>query len=556
MQVALMSNTNIAPLSYSLKKYSSITDVFVSGYGEYINDLVEAASPLSLFHPDVVFLYLDGSELLTDTEHDLDFSKHPLFDQISFITDALINFLTANKPCVALISTIFFRPYYCLTHMDRNTTTSYSLFERKINESLESLARFNSNIYLVDVNRLIMLHGYKNLFDDKYWNLGRIRFNDYGTNELSNQIISLYKGVIGDSKKVLVIDLDNTIWGGVLGEDGLSGIQLSEDGIGKAYRDFQKSLKSIQSLGVILCINSKNNRDDVKFAFDNHPMMVLKYSDFVVRKINWNDKFTNMMELSYELGLGLESFVFLDDNPVEREMIRSSSPEVAVPDFPNDAFNLQEWFINDLIYLYFPRVSTTKEDTEKTRQYSRNVARIHTSKKMDMNSFLQSLKMSIAVQKNTKTLVGRVAQLTSKTNQFNVAKRPYSVAQIEQFVEKQNSCVYAIGYEDKFGYEGIIGAAIIEINNNVAHIDSLMISCRVIGRGVEYAFMSTLLNDLKHKVGLVSVNYRQTDNNEMVRPYLENCGLSLTDNNYYEGELEKTLMHIPATHIEIHVRHE
>ena len=550
MQIALLSNTNIEPLSYQLKN-DVVIDVFVNDYGEYINHLVEDSSPLATFSPDVVFLHIDGAALLRDAEQNIDFANKEIIGQIEFIINSLKNFLATRRACIGIISSVFFRPYFCITHMDSNTDISFTKLERRINKTLESFVRCNTNIYLLDINRLINLYGYINLLDEKYWCLGRIRFNDYGTKILSKAIISLYTGVLGLYKKVLVLDLDNTIWGGVLGEDGINGIQLSEDGIGKAYRAFQRSLKAVQTLGVLLCINSKNDSDDVADVLKKHPMMILKDTDFAVKKINWNDKYENMHDISNELGLGLDSFVFLDDHPVERELIRSSLPEIAVPTFPDDVFSLQQWFVNDIVYNYFPRVNITKEDKDKTSQYSRNAKRITAGKKTDKVSFLKNLNMAISVYKNDRSLINRIAQLTSKTNQFSIAKQPYSVAEIEKFLDTEYCSVYAVGYEDKFGYEGIIGVAIVRTNHDFAFIDSLLISCRVVGRGVEYAFITELLKDLKKSVGCVKLSYRPTKRNIMVKSYLENCGLSSPDNHDYQGDIEGSLNRIPEAFIDV-----
>ena len=171
-------------------------------------------------------------------------------------------------------------------------------------------------------------NGYENLYDPRFWYLGRIPFNETGFKHLASLLVQTYQAFLKKSKKVLLLDLDNTLWGGVLGEDGLEGIVLSEDGVGKAYRDFQQMLKDLRNKGVLLAAVSKNNVEDVKEVWKNHPMMVLRENDFVAYKINWTDKVENIRSLAGELNLGLDSFVFIDDNPVERERVKQVLPEV------------------------------------------------------------------------------------------------------------------------------------------------------------------------------------------------------------------------------------
>jgi FkbH-like protein len=260
------------------------------------------------------------------------------------------------------------------------------------------------------------------------------------------------------------LDLDNTLWGGIIGEDGIEGIKLSEDGIGKVYRDFQFLIKGLKDIGIPLGIVSKNNINDAKEVFEKHPMMVLKFEDFIIKKINWNNKVDNIKEIAKELNLGVDSFVFIDDNPVERDIVRQYLPEVVVPDFPEkEITELPEWFINEIIYNYFARTTLTEEDKEKTEQYKSNLERKKLMKKLNIDDFIDSLKIKLNFYVNDKRFIERTAQQTQKTNQFNLTTRRYTVMDIEKFINSEEYIVFNLEYEDKFGNEGIIGTAIVKL---------------------------------------------------------------------------------------------
>ncbi len=298
-------------------------------------------------------------------------------------------------------------------------------------------------------------------------------------------------------KKCLVLDLDNTLWGGVLGEDGIDGIQLGGEYPGKAYFYWQHALLQLSRSGVILAVCSKNNEADVLEAWEKNPHMVLKREHFSAMRINWQDKASNISDMATELNIGLDSMVFLDDNPAERELVKQLLPQVEVPDFPDKPYQLMPFF-KQLVEKYFRIYKVTQEDLDKTQQYRSNfLRRAEQSRFADFDQFLYSLDMQLDVIPADEHNLPRIAQMTQKTNQFNLTTRRYSEADVQQRLD-QGWIIYCIRVSDRFGDSGITGTVFLRpVSDEAVHIDTLLLSCRILGKGIEDAFVKTVLNLLR-----------------------------------------------------------
>jgi len=327
-------------------------------------------------------------------------------------------------------------------------------------------------------------------------------------------------------KKCLVLDLDNTLWGGVLGEDGINGVKLGGDYPGNAFRDFQANIKMAANAGVMLAVCSKNNIEDVQEMWAKHPENILTENDFVCIKSNWDDKAKNISEIAQELNIGLDSFVFIDDNPRERERVKTELPMVEVPEFPNQPFELFDFFTK--IYSnFFQTHRLTNEDSKKTEQYKENTLRNQLKTSIgSIEEYIKNLKIELSIFANSN--VSRVAQMTQKTNQFNLTTKRYSEAEINDFIEKGHF-IYSLGVKDKFGDNGITGAAIVLVNNEnkSAEIDSYLLSCRILGKNIENIFLKYILNHLYNKgIKNVTAKYCSTKKNNQTS--------SFYNNNYFE----------------------
>lgn len=540
MNFAILSNINMEPLEAYLYK-ANIKNVTFSQYNQYLASLINENSFIYTTDRDYVFIHLDGEELLKEELFSLSLDKDRVFADIDQMLMAIENLIAKKNEVKVIISTVAFPPFSFNSYLENKCSGSLKDLEYEINQKLIGISNKYSNVLILDFARLIKLHGYQTIFDDKYWYLGRIKFADVGFQLIMQELESLLIGYTGKTKKVLVLDLDNTLWGGVIGEDGVNGIRISEDNTGKIYRDFQKAIKSLKQLGIILAINSKNNESDVKEVFEKCPMMVLAYDDFVIKKINWNDKITNMKEIALELNLGLDSFVFIDDNKIERELVKQHLSEVSVPAFPEDVAQVKRWFLSEVVYKYFPKTYLTQEDGQKTLQYHGYIQRKELREKLNMDDFINQLDIKLKIKRNAEQMKTRLAQLTQKTNQFNLTSVRYQEKDIGNFMKSPDSGVYSLEYEDKYGSEGIVGTAIVKHRGATLTIDTFLLSCRIIGRNVEYAFLYTILRHNNRGIKEVKGEYIPTKKNDAAKEFYPNCGLKEIQKDNFEGAIEETL---------------
>jgi len=309
----------------------------------------------------------------------------------------------------------------------------------------------------------------------------------------------------------------------VLGEEGIERIKIGDDYPGKAFLYFQEALLELSRNGVILTICSKNNEQDVLDAWEKNPFLILKKEHFAAYRINWQDKATNIKELADELNIGLDSFVFVDDNPTERELIRQLLPMVSVPEFPAQPYELPIFF-KQLVYDYFKVYSVTDEDKKKTEQYKANASRAQAQHSFtDFGAFLESLDIQITIETANEFNIFRIAQMTQKTNQFNLTTKRYTDADVRRFME-EGWRIWCISVADKFGDNGITGCVMV----NDSEIDTMLLSCRILGKGIEFAFVKTVFAMLRNEgVKELGATYIPTAKNGQVAEFWDKCGFSL-----------------------------
>lgn len=320
-------------------------------------------------------------------------------------------------------------------------------------------------------------------------------------------------------KKCIVLDLDNTLWGGVIGEEGFDNIALSLKPPGASFIAFQQALRDLYDRGVILAINSSNNPDDALHVIRTHPNMILKENHFAAQRINWQDKVENMRELAQELNIGLDSIVFLDDSPQNREAMRTFLPEVETPELPVDP-SLYTKFLHGLPY--FNAEAITDEDKMRGNLYVTERLRKETEKQFEnREEFLKSLGIELAVYEDDPSSLARLAQLTEKTNQFNVKKQPLTEGEIEAFMQNGAYTIFHGRVVDQFGDQGIIAFALVRKEESLWHIESLLMSCRVVGRGIEDAFLAAIARRAGEEGAQdISITFEQSEKNELARAFV------------------------------------
>jgi FkbH-like protein len=362
------------------------------------------------------------------------------------------------------------------------------------NNFLYTLADCHPHIKVVDLSSFIEQTDPKTLIDWKYYYISRMLINPSLAASFHEWFSGKLRAINAVRRKCIVCDLDNTLWGGIVGEDGMEGIKLGNTYPGNAYRDFQKNLKEASAGGVMLALCSKNNESDVWEVFEKHPDMELKREDIVAHRINWSDKASTIIEIAGELNIGTDSMVFIDDNPVERELVRKLIPGIAVPDFPDQPYKLKEFF-KTVYEAFFQIYRVTPEDLGKKEQYHQNARRASEIKTFTtIADYLKSLDMAIRIEAVNSFNLPRIAQLTQKTNQFNCTTRRYTEADIRN-LSKDGHSVASASVADRFGDSGITAVCIIKFNPDAtAAIDSYLLSCRILGRGIENAFLAAMLN--------------------------------------------------------------
>jgi len=348
--------------------------------------------------------------------------------------------------------------------------------------------------------------------------------------ELAFNINKIINSIFGKSEKCLVLDLDNTCWGGVIGDDGLDGISIGvETAIAESYTSFQKYVKELKQRGVILAVCSKNDFQNAKEGF-KHPDSVLKFDDFTSFKSNWDPKHQNILDIAKEVNIGVDSLVFIDDNPVERDLVSSQVPSASVPNVGNDVIHFIDHIDRNG---YFEPISLLVDDINRNKYYEDNKKRSQEQSIFkSYDDFLVSLEMTAEIKSFSSIYLDRITQLTNKTNQFNLTTKRYTASEIENIVTSDEYIKIYGKLTDKYGDNGLIAISIGRINENQCHIDLWLMSCRVIKRDMEFAMLDELVRQCKEKGVLEIIGYfYQSDKNNMVFDLYEKFGFALNDTN-------------------------
>lgn len=357
------------------------------------------------------------------------------------------------------------------------------------------LQQRHENVRIFPYRRIIGSLGEENSFSLKTWYLGKILHTNEAQKRIAEEIGRLMTAETAVPKKVLLVDLDNTLWGGLAGEREHTPLELSEDHQGLAYKNAQRVLRLMARSGVVLGIVSKNNEEDALAVIREHPHMVLREEDFAIRRINWQPKHENIRQIADSLNLGLDAMVFWDDSPTERELVRQMLPQVEVPDFPGSPADLAP-ALAELYQKYFRKPRLTAEDREKTRQYAQNEQRNRLEEQVgDYEQYLRRLQIRVEPVEPAAHME-RLVQLVNKTNQFNLTTLRYSLEEMQKVVANSSKKVYLYRVEDCFGDYGIVSAAIVDLAGEIPLVEEWVLSCRVMGKQVEDALLGHMEAEL------------------------------------------------------------
>ncbi len=508
-KVALLSNVTVEMVALKLKKKF---DVFVpAGFDSWGQEIFQEQS--EIYHCDAIFVILDGTEARQWKNRKDAFARLELWQ-------TLINYLAEHeKDHPIFVSTIDVRENRIKSVAERVYRYEW---ESTWYESLQAIVEKQNNFFVFDVQQLIADVGRDNFYSEKMWYMGSMPYSRTGLQALVDEITLLMESSFGVRRKVLVLDMDNTLWGGVIGEDGVEGIRLAEHKDGEWYYNLQRQILEMKKRGVLLAIASKNNESDIQEVW-NKSAMVLKEDDFVSMKINWNQKAENLIAMQSELNLTQGSFVFLDDNPMEREAMHQLCPEVQVIDFPEDELLLDrtaERFYKE----NFRQLRTTSEDTKKTEMYLEETKRKkEKAESLDLDDYLKKLEICVDIHRMRTEELERVTQLCNKTNQFNVTTKRYSSAEISQM----NGDIYVVYAEDKYGKQGLVSVIILKNKADAVEIDTFLMSCRVMGRKLENVIMQELVKHYRPKAKRMVGTYIPTEKNKPVEFLYDRLGFQL-----------------------------
>lgn len=417
------------------------------------------------------------------------------------------------------------------------TEQSFLFQQRKLNYLLMQGCQEAKNTFLIDLDALQTALGRSTFADPKLYYVAKMPISLAALPAAAKLVVDVVRSLQGTVKKCLVLDLDNTLWGGVIGDDGLSGIQIGELGTGHAFSDFQKWLKELKNRGILLTVCSKNNEDTAKEPFEKHPEMVLRLEDFSMFVANWEDKARNIRTIQQALNIGMDSMVFLDDNPFERELVRTMIPEITVPELPEDpALYLQYLRGLDL----FETASYSREDAGRTEQYREKAQRAaFEAAFQSYDDYLEALQMRASAAAFDPFHYPRIAQLTQRSNQFNLRTVRYTEAEIEALAQDDSRIGLYFTLKDKFGDHGLISVVVLEKQpEDTLFISEWLMSCRVLKRGMEEFIVDKILSvaaqqGFRRVVG----EYIPTPKNAMVKDLYEQLGFARLENGRFQAEV-------------------
>jgi FkbH-like protein len=345
-------------------------------------------------------------------------------------------------------------------------------------------------VYILDYDALMARHGSEHWYDERKWLTARLPIAAGYLLHMAREWMRFIVPLSGRTAKVLVVDLDNTLWGGVIGEDGITGIKLGPEYPGAAHQALQRALLDLSRKGILLAVCSKNNLNDAMEALEKHPGMLVRARDFAALRINWTDKAQNLRAIAQELNVGVDALAFLDDNPFEREQVRGALPEVTVIDLQKNPLEYAAAVKNCAV---FERLTLSSEDQRRTEIYAAQKQRAGAEQNFQSKEdFFRYLDQEAELDPVSDLTLARVAQLTQKTNQFNLTTRRYTEAQIAEMAKQPEWHISSIRVRDRFGDYGLVGVAIAHDEGEQCQIDTFLLSCRVIGRTVETALLAHL----------------------------------------------------------------
>ena len=564
IRIAYLGNHTIEPLPDYVgarNLHAGIVDAaFIAPYNQHFQVLLDPGSDLAAFAPQLLILSLSLRELAPRIVADFaGFDEGALEAERARILGHVIDWIAAAKKATQahiLVGNFALPSRWQAGIADQKSAASEQTFYLRLNLELAERLRGESRAHILDVDRILAAHGKARAYSPKLYYLARMEWHESALPRLAEEIHRYVRALLGRTRKCLVLDLDNTLWGGVVGEDGADAIKVGKgNAVDEAYFAFQQYVRSLKHRGVILALASKNNPGDVVEAFQRRSDMPLKLDDFAAREINWEPKHENLARIATALNIGVDSLVFADDSPAECALIKEMLPEVEVVHLAGDPARFVDLLEQRAA---FERLEITEEDRRKTQSYLENQTRagLHQSAG-SLESYLTGLETRIVARRPSQRDAGRIHQLFNKTNQFNVTTKRYTPAEVAGFMASDAHDLWVVDVADRFGDLGTVGLILIDRSASDARIDSFVMSCRAMGREVETAIMNELKREYlqSQRCPALVAQYTPTRKNQPVERFFDSQGFAVISERD-DGEriyrlLADRASAIPCAHITV-----
>ncbi|MBQ8605625.1 MAG: HAD-IIIC family phosphatase [Clostridia bacterium] len=512
----------IDTLQLFLLDYGIEPEFYESEFGLFYEDAM-FGTELSEFGPDLIFIHTSNRNITEypkpgDSEKDVDDLLTAQYSRFEMMWDRL-----SERFACPVIQNNFEMPFYrLLGNRDAWDFRGKTSFITRLNQKFYEYASSKNGFYINDINYLSADYGLLKWSDPLYWHMYKYCLCLDAIPAFAFNVANIIKSIYGKNKKALVLDLDNTLWGGIVGDDGVDGIEIGhETSMGQVYSEFQNYLKELKGYGYMLNVNSKNDEENA-IAGLNHPEGTLKPDDFICIKANWNPKDINFTEIAQEINIMPDSMVFVDDNPAERAIVTAQVPGVIAP-----AMDAPEHYITAIDrYGFFEATEVSKDDLTRNDMYKQNAERAKLQKSFaNYEEYLLSLEMRAQIKPFETVYLSRITQLTNKSNQFNLTTKRYELSELQDIVENFAKRVYLYKVRDCFGDYGIVAVIIVDMTGDVPEVEEFAMSCRIMGKNVEYALLQDVERDL-YNTGFEELlgRYIPTAKNKPVEKLYEKLG--------------------------------
>ena len=513
-------------LELFLLDYGISPQFYESEYNQYYQDAMFDPEELASFAPDLIYIHTDYRNIQNFptpamAAADVDSLLDAEYDRFEAMWLHLI-----EKYHCAVIQNNFEYPFYrVMGNMEAVDSRGSVRFINRLNEKFAVFAETHDGFYIHDINYLAASYGLDKWIDPAFWNMYKYMCSMKAIPEFAFDLSHIMKAIWGKNKKSLVLDLDNTLWGGIVGDDGPEGLELGEEtALGETYLEFQRYIKAHKDIGVILNVDSKNEEENALAGLE-HPAGILKPDDFIYIRANWEPKDRNLVSIAADLNILPDSMVFVDDNPAERMIVEEQVPGVAVPEIGNP----EEYIRNLDKNGFFEVIAISEDDKKRNEMYKANAERAKQQASFaDYGEYLSSLDMSAQIAPFDPMFYNRISQLTNKSNQFNLTTKRCTVADIENYATADDYITLYGQLSDKFGDNGIVSLLMGRIDDTVLHMELWLMSCRVLKRDMEFAMLDGIVAAAKAKgVNRIRGYYYKTAKNAMVKEFYKTMGFEL-----------------------------